>query len=806
MALLIASSACDDPGAEAYIQRAEAYRQKGEISASIIELKNALQQEPRNARARYLLGRSYLAIRDLASAEKELLRAREYGTPPEELAEPLAEVWLTQRQFEKVLEQLRVDDVASAGAKATVSIAHGRAHLAFGDLEGAMHEFETALKHDPNRPVALVGLARIAMRQGDEPGVARAVARAIELAPEDLNVLALKGDHDFRRADYASAETHYRTVLEARPDSIAVRLALARSQIFLGKTEQAVTHLDTVLARAKAHPDASYLRASLALEAKDYATAMLYSERVLLTHPDHAPSRLIAGVASYVLGQLELAERYLSGVLADDPAHNLAKRLHAATRARLERAKSGGSALMPLLDDSGTPQQLITAVDTITIARGHFEAGRAYFAGHSAEHGDAILKEPKPGTPEIDEARSRLRSALQDAPRDVAMLARLANLESQGGNIEEADSLLEKAIAAEPYAIVPRALLGYLHLRSGRPAKALEVVRIALRDHPEHPVLLGLVGLAQLRGGQARGAKLTFRTLVDTRPDSAPARYLLALAYRDDGEMALYKERLEQVVALDPGHLRAKVGLARLMVQAGNLSAAGDQATEMLRIAPDDSRALDLSGVIALLQGRLEDAAALLQRAYARDPTTTAVLKLAYAQQRAGHGARSRRTLLRRLEDVPDDAGVRLVLANKFLSMGELEDAQVHYAKIVLLAPNNVVALNNLAWVSLQLGQTETALGYVERAHQLAPDDPRIADTFGLAQLRAGDAHVAVSTLRRAHSRAPESLNIQLHLAQALAKQGETAEAREVLRRILSGNAGFPEQTDAEALLRELGG
>jgi Flp pilus assembly protein TadD len=270
--------------------------------------------------------------------------------------------------------------------------------------------------------------------------------------------------------------------------------------------------------------------------------------------------------------------------------------------------------------------------------------------------------------------------------------------------------------------------------------------------------------------------------------------------------MALYKERLEQVVALDPGHLRAKVGLARLMVQAGNLSAAGDQATEMLRIAPDDSRALDLSGVIALLQGRLEDAAALLQRAYARDPTTTAVLKLAYAQQRAGDGAGSRRTLLRRLEEVPADAGARLVLANKFLSMGELEDAQVHYAKIVLLAPNNVVALNNLAWVSLQLGQTETALGYVERAHQLAPDDPRIADTFGLAQLRAGDAHVAVSTLRRAHSRAPESLKIQLHLAQALAKQGETAEAREVLRRILSGNAGFPEQTDAEALLRELGG
>ena len=64
---------------EKIYERALEYRQQGEFSASIIELKNALQKDPKNIAARISLGQIYLEIRDLASAEKELQRARTYG-------------------------------------------------------------------------------------------------------------------------------------------------------------------------------------------------------------------------------------------------------------------------------------------------------------------------------------------------------------------------------------------------------------------------------------------------------------------------------------------------------------------------------------------------------------------------------------------------------------------------------------------------------------------------------------------------------------------------------------------------------
>ena len=76
-------SACskqvDSP--EALIASAKDYVAKGDHSAAVIQLKNALQQVPDNGEARLLLGLSLLETRDPASAEKELRRALELKQP-----------------------------------------------------------------------------------------------------------------------------------------------------------------------------------------------------------------------------------------------------------------------------------------------------------------------------------------------------------------------------------------------------------------------------------------------------------------------------------------------------------------------------------------------------------------------------------------------------------------------------------------------------------------------------------------------------------------------------------------------------
>ena len=410
------------------------------------------------------------------------------------------------------------------------------------------------------------------------------------------------------------------------------------------------------------------------------------------------------------------------------------------------------------------------------------------------------------GAGDTGEVRSQLRAAVEQAPRDVQGLVRLARLEHETGNDTEAISLLESAVTTDPYAVLPRALLGQLHFYGRRPEQTLETIGVALQDHPEHPVLLGLKGLARLQAGRSRDAKVIFRSLVEIEPGAAQAQHLLALAYREAGDLTRYGERLEQVLRLDPGHFRATVESIRLTARAGELRAARDRMDSLLLTAPENPEALDLSGAIALLEGRTEAAIGLLRRAAERAPSATAALKLAYVQQRAGAGAASRATLTEWLRRSPGDIGVRLALANKHLATGEYDQARSHYIKIILLAPNNVAVLNNLAWVNLQLGNLESAQQEIERAHQLAPDDPRVIDTYGLVQLRSGNAETAARALRRAARALPDSPQVQAHLAQALARQGAAAEAREILQRIVSEHEDFPGQAEARSLLRELGG
>ena len=74
--LALAGCRNDDPAR--LLESARAFQGKGEHQAAIIQLKNAVQQQPENGEARLLLGRSSLHVGDFDSAEKELRRALEY--------------------------------------------------------------------------------------------------------------------------------------------------------------------------------------------------------------------------------------------------------------------------------------------------------------------------------------------------------------------------------------------------------------------------------------------------------------------------------------------------------------------------------------------------------------------------------------------------------------------------------------------------------------------------------------------------------------------------------------------------------
>jgi Tfp pilus assembly protein PilF len=145
----------EDP--QTLVSDAKRYEEKGDNSAAIIQLKNALQKNPNDPEARYLLGTIYRKTGDLQSAEKELRRALNLGIEPAKVIPDLGKTLLDLGQFQQVLDETK--PLFETKNSAEISTLRGNASLALGKGEEAKELFKRALEDKPNFSDALVGVA-----------------------------------------------------------------------------------------------------------------------------------------------------------------------------------------------------------------------------------------------------------------------------------------------------------------------------------------------------------------------------------------------------------------------------------------------------------------------------------------------------------------------------------------------------------------------------------------------------------------------------------------------------------------------
>ncbi len=84
--------------AKDYVKSAEEYLSENDVSAAVIELKNAIKEDPQQALPRFMLGEIHLSEGRFANAEKEFSRALEYGYDPNVVLPLLARSLLNENQ------------------------------------------------------------------------------------------------------------------------------------------------------------------------------------------------------------------------------------------------------------------------------------------------------------------------------------------------------------------------------------------------------------------------------------------------------------------------------------------------------------------------------------------------------------------------------------------------------------------------------------------------------------------------------------------------------------------------------------
>jgi putative PEP-CTERM system TPR-repeat lipoprotein len=542
----------------------------------------------------------------------------------------------------------------------------------------------------------------------------------------------------------------------------------------------------------------------------DTARGVDYLQQAAGLAPDVASIRTQLAIGQLVQGDTEGAASELESAVELDQDLMQTDLLLVMTylkRKEFDKALDRAENMAGKLPESPVPQNLIGAAQLgkgdPAAARGAFETAIRLQPDFLPAYLNLAQLDRQAGNNAA--ARARYTDVLTHDKANLKALLALAAMAEGEGQHAEAGEWLEQARQAHPEDIRTTVMLVQHYMRDGNTSAALDAARSLAIAHPQNPVALRTLSFVQLKAGEYQAAQATLKSLVKATPESAQAHYQLALVQirLDDNPAA--RASLQRALELQPDYPKAQAALGRVEIAGKQLEAAGAIARDMRQARPDEAPGEELTGDI--LMAREDPAAAIVHydTAYDRAPSAQLARKRFHAWRGAGDKLKAEAALQAWLSTTPEDTTSRAMLAASLQQRGEPGLAIEEYRKLLEYRPDDIVTLNNLAWLYQESGNP-AALEYAERAHQLAPERPEVTDTLGWLLVQNGRTNRGLVLLQEARVKAPHIPEIHYHMAVALHRAGRSDEARKELDRLLRTGKDFPGIEEARALHKQLQG
>jgi len=145
-------------------------------------------------------------------------------------------------------------------------------------------------------------------------------------------------------------------------------------------------------------------------------------------------------------------------------------------------------------------------------------------------------------------------------------------------------------------------------------------------------------------------------------------------------------------------------------------------------------------------------------------------------------------------------------LAQVYDQSGHSDMARNEYEAAIKIQPENLTALNNLAYLDAEDGiDLDQALIYAQRAQQKLPKDLNIMDTVGLIYIKKNLIDDGLRILHYVVEQKPDSAAFRLHLALALYQKGDRSMAKKELETARRNRPSEKEQSKIKELLAKVG-
>ena len=315
-------------------------------------------------------------------------------------------------------------------------------------------------------------------------------------------------------------------------------------------------------------------------------------------------------------------------------------------------------------------------------AERHDEAARAYGQALRLDGTNALarlgLGELKIAAGQPQEALTEFERALQRQPGMVAAHLDMGNALAFMGRDEESLAWYEAALALRPRLAEGEFGVGFALARLGRQAEALTRYRRAVAARPDFAAAWINLGSLLREQGLDIFAEAALRRAVELRPDLISGWVNLAILERERLRPEAAEECLRKAFALNPAQVETLVAWCQFRVAERDLAGAWGWLRWALARNPEFDEAVNLHGILLHLEGRQEEAIAVLERSEALG-NRAAASNRGNALIDLGRMDEALRAHEAAVEREPENAGARYNLALTQLRLGVWDRGWVNY-------------------------------------------------------------------------------------------------------------------------------
>lgn len=699
----------------------------------------------------------------------------------------------------------------AAGARPELVAAHSSVvslRLRRGDLEGARAQaaaFRAAL---PGHHHQLMVDAQLAYAEGRFAQARESIQGLLRLFPDHEEALALSGGIEARLGSLIQASAQLGKALSLQPDHQAARVTLAEVESRLGQHARALTTLRPLLEEPSPPAAALAVAGNAELRLGRPAAAQRLFQRAAALDPKDIRHRTAAVVARLAMGDALQALNELESLAKGSDSIYADEALFAArlSRGELDAALASLDEMSRKRPVAAGPHEMRGRVllmrRDLPGARAAFERSLKVDPAFYAATANLVLVDLLENKP--DQAATRLRKAIETDPRNSqAMLTLGELLARQGAPVAEVKQTFAAAVAAAPAEAEPRLKLIEYTLRRRQLKDALTFAQDALATLPGDVRVLEAAGNAQLQAGEIEQAINSFRRLAGALPDSPQPYLKLADAYQLSNAREQMLSAVKKALEVAPESAEAQTALIDALMRTGQSGAALEYARRIRSAKPEQPGGYALEAVYHARNNNDPAAITALREGVERTRSPDLARKYYSQLLKSKRLTEAERFGASWMRDHPKDAAFEYLISVADIARGDLKSAEARLRRVVAVYRDNVIALNNLAWVLVQTGQTG-ALEYAQRAVNLSPDRPELMDTLAMALAADKQLPAALQLQRRAIELAPEDPGLRLGLARLALQAGDKSLAREELDRLEKLGDAFPGQGTVRELKQRL--